>query len=160
MSRRPASQPVAVLLLLILIAIVGRYVHHRAPPIPVAAPDAQVQRPPPADVPARATPDPVRHPEIGFRSRAALDEHVQKHGREFGPNITAADYLRRAQALRDAPAGGPILELQRAADGVTCRFDRRSGDFLAFNPDRTIRTFFRPNDGEAYFKRQAQRAQD
>jgi hypothetical protein len=29
--------------------------------------------------------------------------------------------------------------------------------FLAVNRDGTIRTFFKPNDGEAYFRRQASR---
>lgn len=89
----------------------------------------------------------------GFRSRAQLNEHYQKHGGEFG-NISKAEYLTLAQALRDAPAGGPILEAVRA-DGVISRFDRRHGYFGAFNPDRTIRTFFIPTDGERYFRRQA-----
>ena len=35
--------------------------------------------------------------------------------------------------------------------------DRSSGTFLAFNPDLTIRTFFKPNDGESYFHRQSKR---
>jgi pyocin large subunit-like protein len=43
------------------------------------------------------------------------------------------------------------------ADGVICRFHKPSGSFLAFNPDLTIRTFFRPNDGESYFRRQLER---
>jgi pyocin large subunit-like protein len=40
---------------------------------------------------------------------------------------------------------------------VITRFDRRGGEFLAFERDLTIRTFFRPNDGEAYFDRQLKR---
>src|SRR6478672_10268831 len=89
----------------------------------------------------------------GFRSRRQFEEHYAKHGREFG-NISAQEYLARAQALRDAPAGGPILEA-RTPDGIVSRFDRRSGAFGAYNPDRTIRTFFIPNGGERYFHRQA-----
>jgi pyocin large subunit-like protein len=89
----------------------------------------------------------------GFRSRAQFDEHFQKHGSEFG-NISQSEYLRLAQDLRDAPVGGPILELKRQ-DGQFSRFDRRHGYFGAYNPDRTIRTFFIPNDGERYFERQA-----
>jgi pyocin large subunit-like protein len=89
----------------------------------------------------------------GFRTRRQFDEHYAKHGREFG-NISQQEYLARAQALRDAPAGGPILQAV-APDGVVSRFDRRSGAFGAFNPDRTIRTFFIPNAGERYFHRQA-----
>lgn len=91
----------------------------------------------------------------GFRTQRHFEEHYRKHGREFG-NITKADYLRLAQELRDAPAGGPILEAKRA-DGVVTRFDRRKRCFGAYDPDRTIRTFFIPAAGETYFHRQARR---
>lgn len=94
----------------------------------------------------------------GFRSRRAFDEHYQKHGREFG-NISQDEYLRLAQALRDAPAGGPILEAAKSG-GIVTRFDRRTSYFGAYNPDRTIRTFFIPVDGERYFRRQASRPND
>lgn len=91
----------------------------------------------------------------GFRSRRQFEEHFAKHGREFG-NVTAEQYLHLAQELRDAPSGGPILQIVKP-DGIVTRFDRRSGAFGAYNPDRTIRTFFKPNDGERYFRRQAAR---
>jgi pyocin large subunit-like protein len=91
----------------------------------------------------------------GFRSRAQLEEHYAKHGAEFG-HISISEYLRLAQELRDAPAGGPILEARRP-NGQFSRFDRRKGYFGAYNPDRTIRTFFIPNDGERYFRRQARK---
>jgi pyocin large subunit-like protein len=91
----------------------------------------------------------------GFRTQRHLDEHYVKHGSEFG-RISKAEYLRLAQELRDAPAGGTILEA-RFPDGVYTRFDRKRGCFGAYNPDRTIRTFFVPTDGERYFERQARR---
>ncbi len=91
----------------------------------------------------------------GFRSRRQFDEHFAKHGAEFG-RISPQEYLERAQALRDTPAGGPILEAV-TPDGIVSKFDRRSGAFGAYNPDRTIRTFFIPNAGERYFHRQAQK---
>lgn len=91
----------------------------------------------------------------GFRSKRQFEEHYSKHGREFG-SISAQEYLHRAQALRDAPAGGPILQAIKPG-GIVTKFDRRSGAFGAYNPDRTIRTFFIPNDGERYFRRQATR---
>jgi len=91
----------------------------------------------------------------GFRSQRQFDEHYQKHGREFG-NISQTEYLRLAQDLRDASVGGPILEAIKPG-GVISRFDRRKGYFGAYNADRTIRTFFIPNDGERYFHRQAKR---
>lgn len=92
----------------------------------------------------------------GFRDRAHLDEHYQKHGIEF-PGASKERYLALAQMLRDAPAGGDILEITRPSDGVVSRFDRSSGAFIAFDRDGTIRTFFIPNDGEKYFRRQANR---
>jgi hypothetical protein len=94
-------------------------------------------------------------PSVGFANRDRLDEHYRKHGREFG-DISRQDYLRQAQALRDAPVGGDVLEAVRR-DGVVTRFDRRRGAFLAFNPNGVIRTYFRPNDGERYFRRQVER---
>ncbi len=93
----------------------------------------------------------------GFRDRKHLDEHFTKHGGEFA-GLNKAQYLAMAQTLRDAPVGGNILEIIRASDGVASRFDRGSGAFLAFDRDGTIRTFFKPNDGEKYFRRQANRA--
>jgi hypothetical protein len=92
---------------------------------------------------------------VGFRSRALLVEHYRKHGAAFG-RITQAEYLRRAQGLRDRPPSDDVLEARRA-DGVVTRFERSTGAFIAFNRDLTIRTFFRPSDGEAYFRRQARR---
>lgn len=115
-----------------------------------------------AATPAVANPEPWRPPRerasIGFRSKRRLSEHYAKHGAEFG-RISKAEYLRRAQALRDTVVGGTILEQVRA-DSTIARFDRASGAFVAFDPDLTIRTFFRPNDGMAYFERQARRRSD
>jgi pyocin large subunit-like protein len=88
----------------------------------------------------------------GFRSRSQLEEHFAKHGAEFG-NISSQQYLALAQQLRDTPKGGDILEAVRP-DGVISKFDKRHGYFGAYNPDRTIRTFFIPNAGERYFWRQ------
>lgn len=110
---------------------------------------ANAKASPPGDKPL------VVDSRIGFASRQRLQEHFEKHGAEFG-KLTIDNYLALAQTLRDQPSGPDVLEVTKA-DGVTTRFDRRSGAFVAFNPDRTIRTFFKPNDGEAYFSRQARR---
>lgn len=101
-----------------------------------------------------ATPDAGRS-KIGFASRQKWLEHFEKHGGEFSAR-DANEYLRIAQALRDAPVGGNILEVVRR-DGVSTRFDRSTGTFLAFNTDGTIRTCFKPIDGENYFRRQSRR---
>lgn len=92
---------------------------------------------------------------VGFANGKRLDEHYEKHGAEFG-NITKQDYLHQAQLLRDVAVGGPILETVRH-DGVFTRFDRQTGAFIAVNPNGVIRTFFKPNDGERYYRRQSDR---
>jgi len=97
-----------------------------------------------------------QRPEIGFASAERLDEHYRKHGREFG-HVSKQRYLRLAQALRDRPAGGLVLEAVRK-DGVITRYDRGSGAFIAFDRDGTIRTFFRPARGDAYFRSQLSRS--
>lgn len=93
---------------------------------------------------------------IGFTTKQHWQEHFEKHGAEFG-DVTKDEYLALAQALRDAPVGGNILEAVRE-DGTVSRFDKKSGAFLAFNRDKTIRTFFKPNDGVRYFERQIDKA--
>jgi hypothetical protein len=130
---------------------------------------------PVATVPDAGTPDPglsgtavatdeddaggqPRHPQIGFRTSERLREHFRKHGREF--HVKSADaYLRLAQLLRERPKGGDVLEFVRN-DAVTCKFDRATGSFIAYDSDGTIRTFFRPTEGEAYFERQKYRAHE
>ena len=95
---------------------------------------------------------------VGFADQRRLEEHFSKHGGEFG-RITKQDYLHQAQLLRDTAVGGPVLETVRR-DGVTTRFDRQTGAFIAFNPNGVIRTFFKPNDGERYYRRQAERGSE
>jgi hypothetical protein len=115
------------------------------------APPAEVQKGK-AALEGSAVPSHVKRPDIGFASRQKLVDHYKKHGREFGAP-TMEQYLRKAQELRDRPAGGAILESVRP-EGVVTRYDRETGDFLAFNRDGIIRTYFRPTDGEAYYRRQ------
>ncbi len=118
-----------------------------------SAPSASITGP--QDTTTTTTVKPVTaNRDIGFASREKLVQHYKKHGREFG-QISMDEYLRQAQDLRDRPAGGAVLEKVRT-DRVITRFDRDSGAFLAFNQNLIIRTYFKPNDGEAYFHRQAQ----
>ncbi len=140
-----------VRLVLLLVVAGATWLTQRGRSAPVEAPAPTATVPVEAQGPAPQ----VTRPEVGFRDRQHLTEHFQKHGSEFG-RITIEEYLREAQTLRDRPAGGDILESVRA-DGVVTRFDRGSGAFLAVDRSGVIRTFFRPNDGEAYYQRQLKR---
>jgi len=89
----------------------------------------------------------------GFRTQHLLEENFARHGREFG-NITQDQYLRMAQQLRDARPGKNVLMAKRAGGGAS-KFDKRSGWFVTYDPDTTIRMFFIPNEGIRFFERQA-----
>lgn len=136
-----------------LVLTLGLALGCRAAPPPAAPSEA------PRPVPAVAPGQPVRDigTGVGFSSPRRLADHFRKHGAEF-EGLTQADYLRAAQTLRDRPLDGAVLELARS-DRTVSRYDRKTGTFLAFDVDGTIRTFFKPSDGEAYFRRQARRRQ-
>jgi len=160
--RTKAGIPLGVFFALFAAIFVSRANRDRA------GPESDRQRSPSAEVsptariePPTATPSPRGAQPAGlttpgFSSRRELVEHYDKHGEEV-PGYSMAAYLAAAQSLRDAPDGGNVMELRRR-DGVITRFDRATGAFLAIDRDGTIRTFFKPNDGEAYFRRQASRA--
>jgi hypothetical protein len=150
---------IAALLLLVIAGIVAwerqsKPVDRHAVPRPSDV--VYMTRQPRVDSAAGSARTASAYGNTGFRSHARLIEHFHKHGAEFGAR-TADDYLGRARALRDRPPGGNVLEAVRG-DGVIARYDRATGAFLAFDSDGTIRTFFRPNQGEVYFRRQMSRA--
>ncbi len=132
---------------LLLLALAGLACRQAAAPTREAPRQSAAQSAAPVNFQVRTA--------IGFASRQKFYDHYEKHGREFG-TLSADEYLRQAQTLRDRPAGKDVLEVVRA-DGVISRFDQQSGAFLAFNQDLTIRTFFKPNDGVNYFWRQSRR---
>jgi pyocin large subunit-like protein len=153
MTTSPGGLLVRRLILPALAAVaIFAYWPHAAPRRDVARAQ-EVAQAEAADVSARSW-----GTSVGFESARRLEEHYEKHGAEFG-RITRQDYLHQAQLLRDAAVGGPVLQVVRR-DGVATRFDRDTGAFIAFNPDGTIRTFFKPNDGERYFRRQAERSSE
>jgi hypothetical protein len=85
----------------------------------------------------------------GFRTYHQLEEHYTKYGAQFG-KVSQQQYLRMAQQLRDSRSGRNILEAKRAGGGA--KFDKRSGWFVAYDGDGTIRTFFIPRNGVHYFE--------
>ncbi len=163
-ARRRARRSFPVAVIMAVLAIIFSTLSSRSK-TPKAAPTTAATSS--ATPPAAATQSPSRQGEtsansrqpsggrVGFRTRQKLVEHFEKHGAEF-PGLSLDAYLGAAQALRDVPSSSNVLEARRS-DGVVTRFDRESGAFLAVDRDGTIRTYFKPNDGERYFKRQAAR---
>jgi pyocin large subunit-like protein len=145
MNRRVPSLILAIVIAVALVVFLPRALQRKAAvPAPVSTAAGELEAPEDAEAPAVEG--------IGFRSDDSAEDHYGKHGREFG-KITIVQYVGLAQTLRDRPTSDQVIEEVRA-DGVVTRFDRASGAFLAFDLDGTIRTFFKPSDGEAYFRRQ------
>ncbi len=146
-SKPAGSKPLVVTVAAALVALLAYFV---GPQLTAERAPANANTSEPASL--------VTHRDIGFRSRDALDDHFQKHGREFG-DIHKGTYLESAQTLRDRPLSASVREIVRD-DGMITRFDAESGAFVAFDERFVIRTFFRPDDGARYFERQAYRAFD
>ncbi len=76
---------------------------------------------------------------------------------------SSAPSASRTICTRRSSCATPRLKARSSqtvrADGVTTRFDRQTGAFIAYNPNGVIRTFFKPNDGERYYRRQAERGE-
>ena len=152
-SRSP--QKALLIVLVGLVLLVGAWLSSRPPGQVSQSPKPHASGTVGGPKAAAVRPQPRTTAPIGFASTQKLEDHYAKHGHEFG-NISQDEYMRRAQALRDAPVGDQVLEAVRN-DKVVSRYGRSGGEFIAFERDGTIRTFFRPNDGERYFRRQANR---
>ncbi|MBI1355023.1 MAG: hypothetical protein GC160_11805 [Acidobacteria bacterium] len=91
----------------------------------------------------------------GFESQASFEYHHAKHvleAKEYGRELSPREYLEQAQRMRDRRADGQtLIEGVRVRDGLKTRFDRATGEWACYNADGTIRTQFKPNNGEAYF---------
>lgn len=85
-----------------------------------------------------------------FRNFDLLNEHFKKHGRDMG--YTSADaYLEAANNVIHNPAA---LHKKQAEDGDDIYFLNETNDLVIVSTDGYIRTYFRPEDGIAYYNRQ------
>ncbi len=84
-----------------------------------------------------------------FRYQDLYDQHFEKHGHEFG-DITKEAYLKLANALFVSEEALRKTE----SDGDLLFYDVQSNTFGVLSQDGYIRTFFKPDDGIAYWNRQ------
>jgi RHS repeat-associated protein len=71
-------------------------------------------------------------------------------GADMPEYLDKNDYVQSARELVDGPAGSSVLEGTRGTD--TVRFDRGTGALGIKTANGRIRTFFRPDGGESYFR--------
>lgn len=85
-----------------------------------------------------------------FRKAEYLQEHFEKHGAEFG-YASADEYLAGANRVVVSPEALHKLE---AEDGDDVYYLESGNEIVFVSTDGYIRTYFKPNDGKAYFDRQ------
>ncbi len=85
-----------------------------------------------------------------FRNEEALQEHYEKHGIEMGFESAEA-YEKAASDVVNNPASLHKIE---AEDGDDVYYLEETNDFVIVATYGAIRTYFRPEDGIAYYQRQ------
>ena len=85
-----------------------------------------------------------------FRRAEYLQEHFEKHGAEF-PYASADEYLAGANRVVTSPEALHKLE---AEDGDDVYYLESTNEFVIVATDGYIRTYFKPDEGKAYYDRQ------
>lgn len=85
-----------------------------------------------------------------FRSEKLLSEHYSKHGIEMG-FASAKEYQAGAVAVIENPAA---LHKVESEDGDAIYYLKSTNEFVVVSTDGYIRTYFKPDDGIAYYNRQ------
>lgn len=93
----------------------------------------------------------------GFPNKQKLNNHWQNgrtHAAEYAPDgiTTKEQYEKRAVQLLESPCGNGIKGY-KTKDGLICRYDSKKNDFAKGSPEKGVRTMFKPDDGEEYYRR-------
>lgn len=89
-------------------------------------------------------------PQYRFRNSEFLTEHYEKHGKEMGFS-SKEEYQAAASAV---VTNADALHKIEAEDNDDVYYLEASNEFVIVSTDGFIRTYFKPNDGIAYFNRQ------
>lgn len=92
----------------------------------------------------------------GFRNKQALNNHWQNgrtHQKEYADDgiTTKEQYEERALELAESACSDTILGYKNAQNEIV-RYDTEKNDFVKGNPNKCIKTMFKPKDGRLYFE--------
>ena len=88
--------------------------------------------------------------EVRFETPEKMQKHYDKHIDKYG-NISISEYIALANELVNAKDTDDIERIVRS-DESTAIYRFSTNDFLVITKDGYIRTFFKPDDGEAYWR--------
>ena len=89
-------------------------------------------------------------PALRFRNRKLLMQHFEKHGRDMGFS-SASEYEKAAAA---AAANPNALHKIESDDGDDVYYVEATNEFVIVSTDGYIRTYFLPDSGIKYFRKQ------
>ena len=93
--------------------------------------------------------------EVRFETPEKMQKHYDKHIDKYG-NISISEYIALANELVNAKDTYDIERIVRS-DESTAIYRFSTNDFLVITKDGYIRTFFKPDDGEAYWREEHER---
>ena len=93
--------------------------------------------------------------EVRFETPEKMQKHYDKHIDKYG-NISISEYIALANELVNAKDTDDIERIVRS-DESTAIYRFSTNDFLVITKDGYIQTFFKPDDGEAYWREEHER---
>lgn len=93
--------------------------------------------------------------EVKFETPEKMQKHYDKHIDKYG-NISISEYIALANELVNAKDTDDIERIVRS-DESTAIYRFSTNDFLVITKDGYIRTFFKPDDGKAYWREEHER---
>ena len=88
--------------------------------------------------------------DISFRNSELLNEHFQKHGVDMGFSSASAYETAAKKVVENSHS----LHKIEAEDGDDVYYLESTNEFVIVSTDGYIRTYFKPDDGIAYYNRQ------
>jgi YD repeat-containing protein len=88
-----------------------------------------------------------------FANSARLRDHFLKHAREFNYE-TEGEYEKGASDFAEKTLNGEVQTKIDLSDGTIRGYDAKTNTFISISKDGTIKTFFKPAEGEKYFRGQ------
>ena len=120
--------------------------------IPLGAPSSHSQQQTDDGQARRADPDAQSDDLLHWGNPNTLTDHFQRHGADFLA-MSPEDYARQAHAFYLAREDYQV-KTDWEGDGTVRVYDEVTNAFGAYNADGATKTFFKPNNGQAYFDRQ------
>jgi pyocin large subunit-like protein len=86
---------------------------------------------------------------LGFNNPAALFDHFNRHGKQFG-TVDATDYNMMAIKFKENKAKN--IDSIKSNNGEIKRYQASTNTFISLRSDGTIKTFFKPRTGIRYWE--------